>query len=375
MQPEIAIIKSSDKPYSYDKKLGGLYLLERNIKALLKAGISMIYLDLNDEEKAFYGNKISRHIRSAGKVAMLENTRLSTKKIILTVPSNLFFQVHYLNTVEIYFQQRKNQLTPLIKTDQFLIFNLDDIRKAEQLLSQFIISNTGGFIAQKINKKISIPISLRAAGIRIHPGYLSVLNIFIGLMSSAFMMLAADRSSESSYRYFMMAMAGIFFQISSVFDGVIDEVSKFTFNFSKTGDWIDTIGNKLTLLFFLISSLYLNYSYLGGAVSLASIIVIFVSLAVFLAIIVRYVREYNETGLLTAFDKHFIQLLPDKDFISRITKTMKYINKRESFSLAFCLIAMAGMAEIIIPLASFVLLISAVVSVILYWKYKDTVKG
>ncbi|PKL41163.1 MAG: hypothetical protein CVV44_00565 [Spirochaetae bacterium HGW-Spirochaetae-1] len=375
MQPEIAIIKSSDKPYSHDKKLGGLYLLERNINVLLKAGIPMIYLDLNEEEKAFYNNKISRHIRSAGRVAMLENTRLSTKKTVLIVPSNLFFQAHYLNTVETYFQQRKNQLTPLIKGDQFLIFNLNDIRNAEQLVSQFIISNTGGFIAQKIYKRISIPISLKVAGIRIHPGYFSVLNMFIGLMSSVFMMLAADRSSESSYRYFMMAMAGIFFQTSSVFDGVNDEVSKFTFNFSKTGDWIETIGNNLTLLFFLISSSYLNYSYLGGTVSLASIIVMFASLAVFLPFMVRYVRKYNETGFLTAFDKHFLQLLPDEDFLARFAKSMTSMIKKESFSLIFCLIAIAGMAEIIIPLASFVILISAMVSAILYWRYKDTVKG
>ena len=57
-------------------------------------------------------------------------------------------------------------------------------KTAEKLVTNHIIKNTGGFIAQKINKRISMPISLLLAKTRIHPNYLTVINMIVGLLSS-----------------------------------------------------------------------------------------------------------------------------------------------------------------------------------------------
>ena len=52
MIPEIAIIRTENTNYNYNKKICGLYPLERNILILYNAGIKGIYLDLSDHEKS-----------------------------------------------------------------------------------------------------------------------------------------------------------------------------------------------------------------------------------------------------------------------------------------------------------------------------------
>ena len=54
MKIDAAMIYSGEHPYPFDKRICGLFPLERNIRILHKSGINKICLKLSEEEKSFY---------------------------------------------------------------------------------------------------------------------------------------------------------------------------------------------------------------------------------------------------------------------------------------------------------------------------------
>lgn len=353
---------------SMSLKIAGLYLLERNIMVLSRAGIKKISLLLSEEEEEFFNNHILKHIRNAeAEIALMSGKIPSDGSIV--IPSNVFIQQHNITDYETYFKKNRKNLEPLYSDDIFLIENQASCRKAEKKISEYIIKNTGGFIAQKINKRISIPISLRLTPTRIHPNYLTVFNMIIGLLSSFFIFMAASDNYSPRTIYTFMVLGGFLFQAASVLDGVDGEVAKFTLKVSRIGGWLDTFSDNTTLILFLVSNSYLFYTRMGGLVSLLTIIVLFAGLIIMLTSIVSYLRKYSDSGSLVAYDKEFLQKLPETDRLVTFALRMKYITKKEMFSIFFFLFAFTGHIYFIIPMAAFVLLAAAVILVIINRRY------
>ena len=365
---------------SAGKKIAGLYLIERNIKLLSQVGIKKIYIDFSAEDLELFNKKIFKHVKNVGAATcrpqIITDKSASPPRNILKLTPAIFLQQQYFNYPEKYFKKQNTHYTPIISDELFEIKNGDDIKKGEKLISDYIIKNTGGFIAQKINKRISLPISIRMAKTRIHPNYLTVFNMIIGLLSSYFIYLSTLSYFSDKINYFLMAaLGGLFFQAASVLDGVDGEVAKFTLTVSKLGGWLDTLSDNATLLLFLISNSYLFYTVMGGTASFITIAVLFISLAIMLFIMVNYLSKYSDSGSLVAYDREFLQKLPPSDKLVQFALKMKYLTKKEMFSIIFCLIGFTGYIYLIIPMAAFALFSSAVILTIIHFRYiKQVVK-
>ncbi len=367
MLPESAIIKGSGLQ-SMSLKIAGLYLLERNIMVLSRAGIKKISLLLSEEEEIFFNKNILQHIKNAeADIAIMCGKTPSDGSIV--IPSNAFIQQHYITGHETYFKKNKKNLEPLYSDELFIVENKAECKKAEKKISEYIIKNTGGYIAQKINKRISIPISLRIAPSRIHPNYLTIFNMLVGVLSSVFIFMASSKNYSPNTIYLFMILGGFLFQAASVLDGVDGEVAKYTLKVSKIGGWLDTFSDNTTLILFLISNSYLFYTKMGGLTSLVTIMVLFAGLVIMLVSIVSYLRKYSDSGSLVAYDKEFLQKLPDTDKLVNFALKMKYITKKELFSIFFFLFAFTGYIYYIIPLAALVLLAASIILVVINRRY------
>lgn len=369
MIPENAVITGAGLE-SMSLKIAGLYLLERNIMVLSRAGVKRISLHLSDEETAFFNSNILKHIKKAeAEIALMSGKIPSDGSIV--IPSNIFIQQHYITGHETYFKKNRKNLEPVISDELFTVEEREGCKRAEKKISEYIIKNTGGFIAQKINKRISIPISLRLTPTRIHPNYLTVFNMLIGILSSIFIFMAASDSYSPAMIYLFMVLGGFFFQAASVLDGVDGEVAKYTLKVSKIGGWLDTFSDNTTLILFLVSNSYLFYTRMGGTVSLMTIIVLFAGLGIMLGSIVSYLRKYSDSGSLVAYDREFLQKLPETDRLVNFALKMKYITKKEMFSIVFFLIAFTGRIYYIIPMAAVVLLAASVILVVINRRYME----
>ena len=366
MLPESAVITGSDIKSS-SLKIAGLYLLERNVMVLSRAGVKRISLLLTEDEAFFFKTKVLKHIKNAeAEIAIMDGKLPADGSLV--IPSNIFLQQHYINRHETYFKKEKKNFVPVHNEEIFPVENREDCKKAEKKISEYIIENTGGFIAQKINKRISIPISLRLTATRIHPNYLTVFNMMVGLLSSFFIFMSASKNYSPAAIYTFMVLGGFLFQAASVLDGVDGEVAKFTLKVSKIGGWLDTFSDNSTLLLFLISNSYLFYTRMGGLISLLTIIVLFTGLGIMLGIMVSYLSKYSDSGSLVAYDREFLQQIEGDRLVGFALK-MKYLTKKEMFSIFFFLFAFTGHIYYIIPMAAFVLLAAAVILVIIHSRH------
>ena len=350
-----------------NKKIGGLYLIERNIKLLSQAGIKRIYIDFSGSDLELFNKKVLKYIKKV-KAEIITDNSIIPNRDLLKLTSEIFLQPQYFNYPEKYFKEEDMHYTPIISDELFEIQNKKDIRKGEKLISKYIIENTGGFVAQKINKRISLPISIRLAKTRIHPNYLTFFNMIIGFLSSYFIYLSTYSYSSDRVNYLLMVLGGLFFQAASVLDGVDGEVAKFTLTVSKFGGWLDTFSDNMTLLLFLISNSYLYYIVMGGIASFVTIVVLFISLAVMLYIMINYLSKFSNSGSLVAYDREFLQTLPESNLVKFALK-MKYLTKKELFSIIFCLMGFTGYIYLIIPMAAFVLLAAAFILTIINFRF------
>ncbi len=364
-----ALLKSSGKDL-ISRKICGLYLLERNIIVLDRSGFKKVFLDLSEDERDFYEKEIKKYVKKAN-IEIITDKKAKKDGVTFTMPSNIFIQQHYFdeNNEKKYFTKKGKNFIPLENEEIFTISDDSEIKRAIDKITGYIIENTGGFIAQKINKRISIPISKVVSKTRIHPNYLTIMNMLIGWLSSVMVFLCTFPNFSSMEKYYFMLAGGFLFQAASILDGVDGEVAKLTLKVSKLGGWIDTIGDNSTLLFFLLSCSYLFYTMMGGTISIITIGVLFAGLAVMLSIMVSFLSKYSDSGSLVAYDREFLQKLPKEDKLVQFALNMKYLTKKEMFSIVFFALGVAGIIEMVVPMASFVLLAGALILTGIHFKY------
>ena len=348
-----------------DKQICGLYPLERNIRLLWKSGFTEITLRLSGEEETFYHQKIAKSVKKLkGLSCKIEQKKTRAKKMNqpdLLIQSSHFLQIHYFGDIKKYFRKKAGILQPVENEDLFLLENDEDYMRAQGLVIGYIKDNTGGYLARNLNKRISIPISLKLAPLGIHPNYLTAVNMVVGFLSAVFLFFD---------NYPMTVLGGLFFQMASVFDGVDGEVAKFTFKFSEFGSWLDTFSDNMTLLLFLGASSWLFFHHTGGLQAVVIIVCLFAGVATMFGAMIFYLRRYSDSGSFVMYDKKFLQKLPADDFLVRFVLAFKYITKKEFFALFFFLVSLTGRIYYIIPMIAIVVVAGGFLLLIINKKYR-----
>lgn len=361
---------TGSKPYL---KAGGLYLLERNIILLVEEGVKTIHLHLTGDEIVFFKRKIKHRVMKRFPDLTIEQ-QTPAKDQSVTAPTNIFFQKHRLQQADTLEKTSNGNLTFIQSDNIFEVNSPEDIKRAEQLLTSKIIADTGGIIARNINKRLSIPLSLLICKTRIHPNTITLFNFFIGILSAFFLFKSADTSSGWLTSYLQAVIAGTLFQAASIFDGIDGEVAKMTLRTSKLGGWLDTAVDNISLILLLCSASYVYYRHFGGVASAVAIIVLSVSLFLIFSFLVYYTKNYSETESMTAFDVEVLQKVPQDDVLIQFSNIVKYLVKKELFSLNIFIGCIIGISFLIIPVAAFVAVITFLIIVIINLKYRDTIK-
>jgi phosphatidylglycerophosphate synthase len=358
MIPETALIYTEDISYNLNLRICGLYPLERNIRILTQAGIKKIYLDLTANEELFFTENIKKHLKNITSEIITGKNLIKSRH--LKISSNLYLQAHYFKELHNYFRKDRNKFLPIYSDTMFLMKTENDFNSAVFLTKKTILDNTGGFIARKLNKRISIPVSSRLANTRIHPNYLTIFNMLIGFLSGIAILYDT---------YLFILLGGFLFQLASILDGVDGEVAKFTLKTSKAGAWLDTISDNSALLFFIAACSYIFYKHTGGLVSVIFICLAFTGILTVIIAMVRYLKRYSESGSLVAYDKEFFQNLPKTDMLVRIVIKLKFAVKKDFFSIVIFLFCIFGLSYLIIPVFVLIIVVFAVICVIFDVKY------
>jgi len=362
-----SVIIKSKKYTVYNKKICGLYPLERNIRLCWQLGAKQIYLNLFPEELQLYNEKIKPA------TSKLDGLFISTDLIEetddtdslfdqhLEIESNVFMQMHYFANEDKYFKKTGKKIIPIVKSDQFQLFSEYDFDNAERIAINHIRLSAGGFIARSINKRISIPISKRLAPTGIHPNYLTVINFVLGIIGGSLLFVNT---------YWSIMIGCILMQVVSIFDGCDGEVAKMTLKFSKFGSTFDTVSDYTAVLIYGLGIAYLYFYY--APTMLLKLIVIVPGLGgIALAVYAcgKYIVRYSNSSSFNAYMKEFLQKIPVKDYMVTFLIKMVFLTRKEFYSLLICLVGLTGKIFLIAPFYAIVCLITGVFLNIINYKY------
>ncbi len=124
-----------------------------------------------------------------------------------------------------------------------LINSEEAIHRASRRLWNGCRKPQDGLVSRYLNRHISISISRVLVSTAVRPNHISALTLSMGVA-------AALVAAWGGYLGFLFA--GVLYQINSVVDGVDGELARVRYEFSVTGEWLDTISDDMADLLLYI---------------------------------------------------------------------------------------------------------------------------
>ncbi|MBA3461736.1 MAG: CDP-alcohol phosphatidyltransferase family protein [Deltaproteobacteria bacterium] len=120
------------------------------------------------------------------------------------------------------------------------------LRRAERTLVWSLRKSADGLVSKLVNRRLSLPLSWLLARTPVHPNHITLLAL-------AFAIVGGSVISRGGYAAGLVGM--LLVNLGSIIDGVDGELARLRFQFSRTGQWLDTVVDDLA-----------NISYAGGVI-------------------------------------------------------------------------------------------------------------
>ncbi len=231
--------------------------------------------------------------------------------------------------------------------EKFRIDEPADLEEIEDQLWEGCRKDVDGVISRNHNRHISLFISRRIARFRISPNYISIFTFILGVLSGVF---------ASFGDFTSVFIAGCMFQSASVIDGVDGELARVKLEFSVLGEWLDTISDDSSDVFFYagLGIGALNAGFEVGPIT-SSIFMTFAAVAVFgklLSMFLYYrVLIRKKRGDLYAFDWDEESDGPVKGF-SAVLSNLRYVTKNDFIAFSALVLAALGVAPLLVLAAA-----------------------
>lgn len=246
----------------------------------------------------------------------------------------------------------------------FLVTGFTPKNEATKFLTEQIRLGTNAWVARNINKRISLPVSVMLARLRVSPNSITILNMLIGLGAA---IGAAGRT------YTGLLIGAALFQLASIVDGCDGEVAKLRHRCTKFGQYIDSISDNLALAGFITGLMIHEYrvndhtpfAFVWGGFLL-------IGLFILLGIMIRFLKKNTNSASFVTFDKEYLQKLSGNypKPIVFLLKYGKYTLKKDFFSLLFLVFAIFGILPAMFYIAALGVWIG--VGVLTYLNLKGT---
>ncbi|MBA2663487.1 MAG: CDP-alcohol phosphatidyltransferase family protein [Bradymonadaceae bacterium] len=217
----------------------------------------------------------------------------------------------------------------------------DDARQAAARLWAGCRKPEDGIVSRHLNRHISLAISRAIAHTAITPNHISIVTFTLGIVAAVF-------AAWGDYTGFLIG--ALLYQINSVVDGVDGELARVKYEFSLLGEWLDTLSDDFSDLFFYIglgvgawrtvpidifgidARLWLV---LGGVAALAKLL----SMALYYRWLIAHKR-----GDLLAFQWSFeTEAGTEPGVLDRVLHYVRYLFRKDFIVFASMILAILGL--------------------------------
>lgn len=295
----------------WTKVVAGLTLLERSLRVASVSGASRIVVVTDEAEVGQVRAAISQS--RAKIVAEVQTEPIDGDYVALDIWT-VYERAGVLERLE-----------GLKPQGRWTVQVLDEAsaRDAERRLWLDCRKPLDGIVSQHLNRYISLWISSRIAGLGIHPNHISIVTFSLGILAGVLAALGG---------YWYLLLAGIVFQINSVIDGCDGELARVKYEFSVLGEWLDTISDDLSDVFFWAGLGIGAWRTFDSVVPptwwlwLAAVAVVFKGVSMALYYTWLYARG---RGDLLAFTWSFDSASDDGPLLARVLRVLKYTTKKD----------------------------------------------
>lgn len=200
---------------------------------------------------------------------------------------------------------------------------------AEKTLLKACRKPTDGIVSRNFNRFISLFISSRLVKTPLTANQVTFFVTLVGLASGYF-------ASKGSYGAYLLG--AFLFKWASILDGVDGEMSKLRLTDSKLGQWLDTLGDNLTYVVFIVGTVIgvskrpdLGVSPYVGYAALAGLSALLVTMFTILI-------SSTDSGSLLAIQKDFTTG-EKKSFFAKLWGKIYFVIKRDFFAALFLVLA------------------------------------
>ncbi|MDO8526813.1 MAG: CDP-alcohol phosphatidyltransferase family protein [Deltaproteobacteria bacterium] len=315
------------------RQIAGIPLLARNILALHKAGFKKITVRLPNAERERFNRKIAPILKKHSvSVDLVVGETLEASILLpgIVIPANALVETKLPS--------------PFYR---LVIEKPSQIAVAEKRLMETIRMSTPGPVAKYLNKRISLPISLRISRLGIHPNYITLANMVLGIFSG----IVVARGTYPDY-----LLGAFLFQCASIFDGCDGEVAKLSFTTSKFGQYFDSLSDNGALLSFFIGLIAAFNLEHAPIVTLGLGALLLAGLAGLLWQMISFLKKHTQSASLATFNREYLAKLPAEHFSPILLKFIHYgkmLMSKDCFSLAFFFFALVGLLPWVLYIATF----------------------
>ena len=220
----------------------------------------------------------------------------------------------------------------------------ESVGEAERIIFSHVGKTATGWIARKINGRISLPLSKLLIRTPLTPNMISVLINMIGVLCGPLYALGHP------------VLGALFMQIATVLDRCDGEVARIKLMETKRGQWVDTISDQFTVLSFLVGVPLGYYLQTGSVVAVALGTYNLVVFALFLCWSLYFIRKYTDSGSLVAYFEVDRHLDPGElSGLRKLLSRLRYLGRRNYYSAILVVLAVIGGNPLVLFASSFLL--------------------
>lgn len=210
------------------------------------------------------------------------------------------------------------------------------LKYAEDYLFDSCRKWTDGFISRHLNRKISLAVTRLLVKTNLEANHVTGLTTLVGALSAVFV---------SRGDYLNVLLGAFLFQMASILDGCDGEMSKLKWTQSKFGQWLDTISDNITYVFFVVGVL-IGVSKTGAHHTAVTAPLLLFGLAMSLLLAFVYLIRHTNSGSLLVFQRQYRESAPEGP-LGHFLKFTYFMIKRDFFAFFFFVVAIMDGLEFI----------------------------
>jgi len=210
---------------------------------------------------------------------------------------------------------------------------------AEKILLEACRKSTDGMISRHLNRHVSLFMTRFLIKTPLTANQMTGVTTLVGILSAV---LTARGD------YWSTVWGGFLFQMTSIMDGCDGEMSKLKYTNSKLGQWLDTISDNATYLFYIIG-VVVGLSRTGTPhIAFLGTGALF-GLCMTLFFMFYYLIRYTDSGSLVSIQKDFQEDKSGGKW-KKVFAQLQFMIKRDFFALFFFVLALLGQMKLILYL-------------------------